>query len=312
MAKPSRSQNPFHLLAEAWTFFWKQPALLSVLIWFLIFPVALADILMANWPQSSIESTQQIGSMGFGLMMLIMVVVTFWGLACVLLVGRRLVLSKSGRARTSFRSVRRESVKYIVPLFFTSLLRSIITIEWSLIAIVPGVLYVLTAQQCRATFSPLLSRLGTFFDSGSVGSLFPIFQPFLHSCWPLFFSSIFLIPAVVYQIRSAFFGIVIVADNLRYRDALRQSRIMIRGHFWKTVWVLAVLFIVTFAPAQIVAFAVEFVQGIAAPQLSIISIVFDDAMGAIASLFFLLSLIAYYGKLRKNAGRVEEVVPEVE
>ncbi len=68
-------------------------------------------------------------------------IITVWGIACVLLVGRKLVQSRAGRTRSSFGAVRREAAGYVARLFLTGILRDCITILWGLLLIVPGVIY---------------------------------------------------------------------------------------------------------------------------------------------------------------------------
>lgn len=74
---------------------------------------------------------------------LIVAIVYFmiWGQACTLMVAKRLVASPAGRTRTSFSAVRSQARKYIGALFITEVLRSIITLLFALLLIVPGVIY---------------------------------------------------------------------------------------------------------------------------------------------------------------------------
>ncbi len=310
MAKSSSSLSPFRLAAESWAFLQSQPALFSVLFWFLILPVVLLDLLTEYWPQSEVISIQQIGDMGYILATLIFTVVAFWGLACVLLVGRRQVLSRAGRSRTSFRSVRKESVRLIFPLFFTSLLRGVITIEWSLIAILPATLFLLGSQECRATLSPVISAMGMLLSTGSQESMMAVQSSFLTRCGPIFLAIPLLIPALIYQLRTVFFGIVLTSENLRYRDALRRSRMIVRGKTWRVLWVLVALGVLFFAPAGILSFVVDVVQQMTIPELPIVSTLISDVFYSWAGLLFTLALVSFYGRLYKEKGRVQEVVPE--
>ncbi len=312
MAKSSTSTNPFRLLREAWAFLRSQPALLHVLLWLMIAPLVAFDALTLYWPQSDVESIRQIGSVGYGLASLLFIVTTFWGLACVLLVGRRMVINRAGRSRTSFRSVRREASALIFPLFFTSLLRSIVTIEWALLALIPGIFAVTALPECRATFSPVLSAIAVFTSTGSHAALAAAVPPFLIRCWPALIAIPLLIPAGIYQIRTAFFGVIVVSENLRYRDALRRSREAVRGKFWKTLWVLAVLAVSIFVPVSVLSGTADAIGKAVLPEWEIIGTVINDVLYASAGLLFTLSLVAFYGKLRKAAGRVQEVVPDIE
>ncbi len=310
MPKKPFSTNPFRLLAESWDFLFSQPALFHVLVWLLIVPGILLDLIDLYWPESSDASIQQIGMMGYGLAQFLLAFLFFWGYASVLLVGRRMVKSKAGRSRTSFKAVRRESLRTIIPLFFTGLLRAIITLEWMFLAAIPGLLFLLGSQECRATVSPLISALGVFANTGAIGFIDPILRQLPMRCGALLLTIPLLLPAVIYQIRTAFFAVVITAESLRYRDALHRSRNIVRGKTWRVPFVILVLALLLYVPSGILSFVVSLLQQTAAPSVVIVSAIADDIVYAIATLLFLLTLTAFYGKLSKEKGRVEEVVPE--
>lgn len=304
------SLNPLRLLAEAWAFLRSQPALTNVFLWLLLAPVLLMDLLNEYWPEGDTDAVRQIGNVGFLLATLLFVVVSYWGLASVLLVARRMVIHRAGRSRTSFKAVRRGSIRMILPLFFTSLLRTIVTIEWSLLAALPALLFVLGSQPCRATLSPLISAAGTILNGGTADPFNVFVAQFLQRCGPMFFALPLLIPAAIYQLRTVFFAVVVTSEDLRYRDALRRSRSIVRGRTWQVLWVLLALGVILFVPVTIAGGIAQFLQTAFLPDLPILSALLYDVLYAGAGFLFLLSLVAFYGKLRKEKGRVEEVVPE--
>jgi uncharacterized membrane protein len=75
--------------------------------------------------------------------MLLMWLIILWGISCVLVVGKRLLQHKAGRTRTSFKAVRSQGARALVPLLLTGLLRDCFTILWMLALIVPGIVYAL-------------------------------------------------------------------------------------------------------------------------------------------------------------------------
>lgn len=308
----SNSINPFVLLSESWRFLLRQPALLRVLFWLLIAPAVLLDMVRLYWPESDIESVRKIGTTGFIAAQVVLAFLFFWGFASVLLVGRRMVKSMAGRSRTSFRSVRRESLRMILPLFFTSLLRAIVTLEWAFLAAIPAMMFLLGSQTCRATVSPFISAFGTFANTGTVGFLDPVLRQLPMRCGPLLIALPLLLPAAVYQIRTAFFGVIVASENLRYRDALRRSRDIVRGRTWSVLLAILVMAVSLYAPSVILSFAVGALLRTAAPGAVLAGTVVKDIVYAVATLLFILALTAFYGKLRREAGRVEEVVPEME
>ncbi len=64
-----------------------------------------------------------------------------WGSASVLLVGKRMLQNSAGRNRTSFSAVRSKSSKYISNLLLTGILRDCFTVLWSILLIIPGIIY---------------------------------------------------------------------------------------------------------------------------------------------------------------------------
>jgi hypothetical protein len=77
------------------------------------------------------------------LLTLILVIVTIWGSACILLVGRRLLGNGAGRARTSFSCVRREAAHATLPLLLTGILRLCIALFRAIFLVFPGILYLI-------------------------------------------------------------------------------------------------------------------------------------------------------------------------
>ena len=77
-------------------------------------------------------------------------IVTVWGEVCVLLIGRRMLQAKAGRARTSFKAVRLQSHGFIIPLILTGIIRVGMTILWALLLVIPGIIYAV-----RTVFYPI-------------------------------------------------------------------------------------------------------------------------------------------------------------
>lgn len=130
----------FQLIGDAWNFGRKQPALIHASFWLLLLPMFAMSLLSRFINQA--ENTADIGpASAASLSMVIFAVIFLWGIACVLVVGKRMVAAKAGRTRTSFKAVRREARGYIIPLILTSILRSVFAFLWSLLLIIPGIIY---------------------------------------------------------------------------------------------------------------------------------------------------------------------------
>ncbi|MEI8230748.1 MAG: hypothetical protein WCG83_06475 [Candidatus Peregrinibacteria bacterium] len=74
------------------------------------------------------------------LLALPLIVLSYWGMASILVAGRRLLKSSAGRTRTSFRAVRKAATHFVLPLLFTDILRTAHIILWSLLLIIPGII----------------------------------------------------------------------------------------------------------------------------------------------------------------------------
>lgn len=131
------------LIGTAWNFGRKQPALTHVFLWLLLLPMLAMSLLMRFIDVervSGLAGTQPaVAAAALG--MLALIVVFVWGTACVLIVGKRMIAAKAGRTRTSFKAVTREARSFVIPLILTSILRSVFTFLWSILLIVPGIIY---------------------------------------------------------------------------------------------------------------------------------------------------------------------------
>lgn len=123
----------------------------EIAFWLFFVPVAFLDALAgmvgiahAQGIELDADALQTLSVAEFAVAVPLFIALVYfmlWGQACTLVVAKRLVSSPAGRNRTSFKAVRKEGKKYIAALFLTELLRSIITLLWTLLLIVPGIIY---------------------------------------------------------------------------------------------------------------------------------------------------------------------------
>jgi hypothetical protein len=278
MPRRTASVTPFTLIAAAWAYCRKQPVLVALALWFLALPGAVADMVEwmgGGWNRSSYLCIQVIVN-------LLVVFLSLWAMGGILLVGRRMIQNKAGRARSSIRAVMADAAVLIVPLLVICLLRLCLITLGTLLFIVPALLVLLTPGLC-----------GPAAPEG----LLPLPPPLLGSCWwSLLLLSPLLLPAFIYFIRTTFAPIALVADDLQARQALRHSSHLVRGHTLKVSLFVAILALCLLVPAQIAAFFLLTVDHYAFPVASLVR----NAFLALGSLFFTLSLIAYYGELRRT------------
>lgn len=116
--------------------------MLQSAFWFLFFPTLAANLLT----DYQLSHEDYLGHRPEMLLLLVLCqlllgFVLLYGTACILNIGKRLLQAKSGRTRTSFKTVSAQARATFFPLLLTSILRSILVILWGLLLIVPGILY---------------------------------------------------------------------------------------------------------------------------------------------------------------------------
>jgi uncharacterized membrane protein len=131
-----------HMIGQSWEFARKQSALTQAGFWFLVLPI-LAGGLLTEYEMNISDATAERPEtvILFGLLYFALALVTVWGDICILVIGKRLLQAKSGRSRSSFKAVCSETKALFFPYVLTSILRSIFTFLWSLLLIIPGIVY---------------------------------------------------------------------------------------------------------------------------------------------------------------------------
>jgi hypothetical protein len=134
--------NLFSLIGSSWDFCRRQPTVLQSALWFLFLPSVLGNLL-SDYQLMHLDELQGrreiLAVLVLGQIALALICV--WGTACVLSVGKRVLQAKAGRTRTSFKTVRQQASGSFIPLLLTGILRTIVTILWGLLLIVPGIVY---------------------------------------------------------------------------------------------------------------------------------------------------------------------------
>lgn len=169
-------------------------------------------------------------------------IVLVWGIACVLVVGKRMIKSKAGRAKTSFAVVRKDGSKYILNLLITGILRDIFTFFWTLLLIIPG---------------------------------------------------------IIYGIRTAFYYVVIVCEDSGYRESLKKSKKVVKGHTWTALLYLVGLSLWIFLPTIIIVGIIGTAIETFDPRLVTITYVVTSVLMSFAILLFTLSTILLYAEIKK-------------
>jgi hypothetical protein len=258
-------------LHDAWRFFRKHPALLAILFWLLILPDAVVNmierlglgpsaILLA--PHRGVRLEELFGSF----VVVAALLLTLWGQSCVLFVGKRMVQNKVGRARSSFKSVRRDALPFVAPFLFTMILRASFFFYRCLFFLVPFILFI---------------HLN-------------VPSPFYAILFPL------ALPAGFYVIRTAFADVALFCEGTACRAALARSQELTRGRLVPVFLMLLSIAAFTLLPAFFASWAVDMLLSAAAPRLGFVSDILGSALRDFAFILFAYASVAYYGELRKT------------
>jgi hypothetical protein len=232
-------------IGESWDFCRKQHAIMQIGFWLLFLPSLVAGLLtdfeMRN--EALIEAKPELVILlilGYIAMALVMT----WGSVCVLIIGKRLLQAKSGRTRTSVKTVRAQAGPLFIPFVLTEILRGLIT---------------------------------------------------------TLFTLLFIIPGIIYAVRTVFFPIILVAEGLAYRPALRRSAEVVRGQFWNVFITVVGLALLTLIPGQILTGIFSYMAKDAPPAIILASNVASSIVITISVVIYHLSLIQAYGYFRPTS-----------
>lgn len=236
--------SAFELIGNSFRFWRKQPVLTTVTIVLIWLPLLLQSLLTRGL--EPMMKTQKLNAIIVSLLALLLVIALMaWGSACVLVIGKRMLGSAAGRSRTSFRAVRAQATGFVIPLLLTDILRTINTFLWSLLLLVPGIIY------------------GT---------------------------------------RTIFAPVIVVAEGISYRPALKRSKESVHGRTGRIFWRLLTFLLVLALPAGAFGAIVSMLDPanlLTFLGLQLLSTCFTAAM----TTMFNLSLIALYGELRVMVDR---------
>lgn len=140
------------IIGEAWEFARKQTALVPTAFWFLFLPMLLsAQLVTLEEKHPLFQGDLNEWTIALVLLYLLLGLLMSWGGICILLIGKRLLQAKSGRTRSSFKAVRSQASSFFLPYILTGILRGIFAFLWTLLLIIPGIIYLV-----RTAFYPVI------------------------------------------------------------------------------------------------------------------------------------------------------------
>ncbi len=137
----------FSIIGSAWFFYKKHPVLNFVAFWFFFLPPTLLSLADKFFLAEALAQESDITMTVVMIIAMIVIIVAIaliytWGAACILIVGKRMIMeNKAGRNRTSFKAIRKQAKRFVIPMLLTEILGSCFTILWGLLLIIPGVIY---------------------------------------------------------------------------------------------------------------------------------------------------------------------------
>jgi len=279
-----------------------------VALWLIVVPMTLMDLLdrmqdtsdpLSQMPLRAYLTTVDPQGILFVLAFFTLIIVSFWGTACILFVGQRMIQNRAGRSRTSFKVVRTEARPLLIPLILTSLLRACIAVEWSLLFFVPfAILLVADRSACPGMLNFFLQLLSGNGQEAQ-NTLATVIETGETCAWAFLLLPL-LLPAAIYLIRTSLFHAAIATEDLRYRQALRRSRDVMKGRFWTATGYLLAICVVIFVPALLLDTAVHSMIESLDSRLSVSADILSNGVFALAEILFILSTIELFGMLRKH------------
>ena len=285
-----KKRSPFSVIRfarEALAFLRKQSALWPVTILLIAIPsfvmtvagrltedgspllkTGVPDFLELNDPQ------------GYSLVIAIVLLtlLTVWGAASIMVVGRRMIGNRAGRARTSASSVMKESAPLVFPIFFTSIIQLAHALLWFIPAF-------------AAAFGAYMIGIAMHWSLNSTfqGNLYFVVFPLV-----VFIAAI---PGIIYLLRTSFYSIVLVSEDLKFTQALRRSKEVVNRRLWTTIRCLAGLIILFLVPPTILGWLLEPFTQTSVPALLVIDFGMN-VINALCTAPLILSSVLLYGALR--------------
>ena len=251
-----------------------QPALRKTIFWLVFLPTALLIPLQDEkilFSESIPFATRHPWAYLLGLLFLyvVSIILILWGRACITVVGKRLIEGKPKQSNTSFKTVRKEAQRSIIPLSITAILRHCIILA----------LYI------------FMLILGYFIYRTDIlgGNIILFF-------WVI-------IPPFIYHVRTYFYHIAVICEGKKCRKALRHSKAVVTGQTWKMVKHYFCLGITIYLPITVISIATIMLVDPFGLPVNILSKIVLAYISSFTFLVFTLSMIILYADLKRSSSK---------
>jgi hypothetical protein len=286
--------NIFSILSASWGFLRTHSVLNHVALWFIILPTAFLHFFMRLFEHVSLKNTPSpyqgtisltpSSAIVLIILFFLLTVLLLWGAVCIIFTARRIIKKTSGRNRTSFGALVHKTRPLLIPLVFTSILRTCFILFRALLVLIPLAL-LLTLPKESADSSVLSVPLLTIV------------------------MFIALIPSLIYSIQTTFYDIVVVTEKKVNRAALHRSQSIVKPHTAALLLYLLGLSIILFIPVNIVASLVEYAIVSFDPLLLPIADIIRAGLSGISTVLLVLSEVMLFVSLTQNTTTFEHILP---
>ncbi|MDB4978293.1 MAG: hypothetical protein JWM56_479 [Candidatus Peribacteria bacterium] len=281
------------ILRGSFEFYRKHSALNWVMLWLMILPGIGLNLLKSLLKYGTVNvpnyQSQLPLRIVIGVGALALIIIVLWGTASVMVIGKRQIQNKAGRARTSFKTVRQESRILVGRLFFTNVIQTYTALYYSLLFTVPALMYLLIHPTCQIQSKN--------------------WQATTSCLWPVLLMTPLLIPALVYLLRTIFYGVIIATEDKAYREALRRSMEVTKGSLLYILTIVLGLAIIMYVPVLALVSVLQILAGTSMNLItSTLLSILDNSLHSFGCMLMILSVVSLYGILR-DGGAKEEPKP---
>jgi len=147
------------------------------------------------------------------------------------------------------------------------------------------------AGRTRSSFSSVRER--------GVRYIIPLFLTgILRDIFSLLWALLFIIPGIIYKIRTSLYAVIIICEGKEYREALQKSKELVKGHTWQVLWYFIAASLILFIPPMALSGFLIGTANTFDPRIIPAAMVASGAFFAFSTLLFQLTTVHIYKALK--------------
>lgn len=162
-----------------------------------------------------------------------------------------------------------------------------------------------TLVACRRIVQTRAGRARTSFATlrkEGASYVLPLFlTSILRGCFTILWGLLLIVPGIIYSIRTTFYSIIVVDKDLAYREALNQSKEIVKGRTWRILWYIIVFAVCFFGPATILVVGTEIILGAIEPRFLLVSDIVSSIAYSVAAMLSQIALVELFAALQKKS-----------